>query len=264
MIPGDILTRIPGCEDGQPPQVMQPLAGGRGCNAVWRIETTRGWFVLRMRGEPVDRPGSRARNELAAHRIAAAAGLAPALLDAADDGRWLLMEHVSGKPWNEAWLQSAWGLDALGRCLRELHCLSPPSALRPVDPVAIAAGYVEQAAMGDPGRLRELEPQVRAVEAAAAQLSGTNRLVLNHGDLQAANLLGPAPVLVDWEYSQCADPTWDLACLLEYYPGLKSRRHAVLEACGMDPAADGEILSCQEGLFARLNALWSLTQPGAG
>lgn len=217
-----------------------------------------------MRGEPVDRPGSLSRTELAAHRTAAAAGLAPALIDAADDGSWILMDHVSGEAWSAAWLQSPWGLDSLGRRLRELHALAPPAGVTPVDPVAIAEGYMELAAARDPGLPRELEPRLRAVAAAAAQLAGTKRLVLNHGDLQAANLLGPLPVLVDWEYSQCADPTWDLACLLEYYPELLPRRDAVIEACGLDPARDGEILSFQQALFAQLNALWSLTQAGAG
>lgn len=264
MIPTDILRRIPGCEDGQPPQVTQPLAGGRGCNAVWRVDTARGRFVLRMRGEPVDRPGSLSRTELLAHRTAAAAGLAPALIDAAEDGRWLLMEHVSGEPWSAAWLQSPWGLDSLGRRLRALHALEPPAGVTPVDPVAIASGYVALAASRDPGLARDLAPRVAAVTAAAVQIAGTGRLTLNHGDLQAANLLGPQPVLVDWEYSQCADPTWDLACLLEYYPELQPRREGVLEACGMDPARDGEILSLQQAVFRQLNALWSLTQPGAG
>jgi thiamine kinase-like enzyme len=139
-----------------------------------------------------------------------------------------------------------------------------PAGVMPVDPVAIAAGYVRLAAERATDIARDLEPQLRAVEAAAAQIDRTSRLVLNHGDLQAANLLGPLPVLVDWEYSQCADPTWDVACLLDYYPELQPRRDAVLEACGLDPVRDGQILSLQQALFARLNQLWSLAQPAAG
>ncbi len=44
--------------------------------------------------------------------------------------------------------------------------------------------------------------------------------MLNHGDLMVSNMLGDAPQLVDWSTAQVADPTWDMACLLAYYPGM--------------------------------------------
>lgn len=264
MIPPDLLRRVPGCEDGRPPLVTQPLTGGRGCNAVWRVETPRGRFVLRLRGEPVDRPGSLSRNELLAHRIAAQAGLAPLLIDAAEDGRWLLMDYI-GESWTGSWLQSAWGLAALGSRLRVLRAIEPPPGVAAFDPEQIAQGYAQLALTRDPSLASPVEAGVRRVAAAAAPLAGlARRAALNHGDLQAPNLLGPRPMLVDWEYSQWADPLWDLACLLEYYPGLQSRSDAVLEACGLGSGEDRQILSLQQALFASLNALWSLSQASAG
>jgi thiamine kinase-like enzyme len=71
-------------------------------------------------------------------------------------------------------------------------------------------------------------------------------------------------MLVDWEYSQWADPLWDVACLLEYYPDLQSRSEVVLEACGLDSSEDRQILSLQRAVFASLNGLWGLSEGGAG
>ena len=264
MIPADLLRRVPGCEDGRPPLVTQPLAGGRGCNAVWRIETSRGRFVLRLRGDPVDRPGSLSRNELLAHRLAAQAGVAPPLIDAASDGRWLLMDYIA-EPWTASWLQSAWGLAALGSRLRLLHAIESPEGGERLDPARIAQGYAELALARDAALAPAVEQGLRAVAAASGEMAGISRgVALSHGDLQAANLLGPSPMLVDWEYSQWADRTWDLACLLEYYPRLQSHSEAVLEACGMGSPEDRQILSRQQALFAGLNGLWRLSQAGAG
>jgi thiamine kinase-like enzyme len=90
--------------------------------------------------------------------------------------------------------------------------------------------------------------------------------VLNHGDLMAANLVGHGagmqPLLVDWEYAQRTDPTWDVACLLVYYPGIESRLESLLAALGLDSARDRQILSLQRRLFDGLNHLWQRAQAG--
>src|SRR5690606_9032656 len=88
MIPPHVLAQVPGCANANPPLAIVPLPGGEGRNEVLRIDTTEGRFVWRRRLPPVDRPGAAARTELAAHRLAAAAGLAPAILRAAADASW--------------------------------------------------------------------------------------------------------------------------------------------------------------------------------
>ena len=69
-------------------------------------------------------------------------------------------------------------------------------------------------------------------------------------------MVGPLPVLVDWEYAQWTDPTWDVACLVEYYPELQPRLDALLGACGLDSPSDRQVLSLQQRLFRQLNGLW--------
>jgi aminoglycoside phosphotransferase (APT) family kinase protein len=84
--------------------------------------------------------------------------------------------------------------------------------------------------------------------------------VLNHGDLNVANLLGPLPMLVDWEYAQLADPLHDYACLFTYYPQLQARRDWILGPAGLDSDAAWHALQARRALFALLNELWGRTQ----
>jgi aminoglycoside phosphotransferase (APT) family kinase protein len=69
-----------------------------------------------------------------------------------------------------------------------------------------------------------------------------------HGDLNASNVIGPVPMLVDWEYAQLADPVYDLACLSVYYPGLRLR--------GITDANGAVRLRLHAQLFDSLNRLW--------
>ncbi len=266
-VPPELVTRVPGCERGEAAHSVQALAGGRGVNNVWRVRTSVGDFVLRLRHGPVDRPGSFSRFELASHRLAAAAGLAPRVVDAAPDGRWLVMDYVDAPAWSEAQLVSAAGIDTLGSTLRRLHALECPVTLPRMDICGIARAYLEQIAKYGPEHAGQAAIECAAIEQESRDLEGLSaRAVLNHGDLMAANLLGPGPgagpVLVDWEYAQRADPTWDLACLLAYYPGLQQRLDRLLGASGLSTVEDRQILSLQLRLFSRFNRLWQHAEAG--
>lgn len=263
MIEPALLARVPGCEHGHPPLRVEPLSGGRGCNAVVRIDTSAGRFVLRRRHPPLDRPASFSRDELRNHRLAADGGIAPRLIDAAENGAWLLMEYVPAGAWSEPRLFAASGIEALGAQLQRLQTLRLPEDLAPIDVMQIATGYLRMVAARDPALATALADQVRALEQLTRELSDvTDRATLNHGDLQAANLLGPQPLLIDWEYAQRAHPTYDVGCLLTYYPVLQSHQERLLAACGLDSPADRQILSLQLRLFERLNRLWTLAYTG--
>jgi aminoglycoside phosphotransferase (APT) family kinase protein len=264
-IPQELIRRVPGCESGDQPLSVRPLAGGRGANSVWRVATSVGDFVMRFRHPPIDRPGSFSRFELASHRLAAAAGLAPRLVDAAPDGGWLLMEFVAAPAWSEAQLLSEAGIDALGEVLQRVHALACGTLPR-MDAAGIARDQVG-VILQRPDRAGSASVALAAIERNSRELSRlSDRAVLNHGDLMAANLLGPGtgmgPMLVDWEYAQRADPTWDVACLLEYYPGLGRQLERLLHACGLSTAEDRHILSLQRHVFTGLNRLWQQAESG--
>ena len=266
MIPDSVLVRIPGCEQGLPPMGMQILPGGRGCNSVLRVDTREGRFVLRQRHLPLDRPGSFARMELVAHTVAARSGFAPRVIDAAPDGSWMLMPYVEDELWTEARLLSNEGVETLGERLAQLHALPFPEGLPPWDGLAVARQYLQplQAEMSrQQAQCAALLPRVEELVSAINGL--TCGAVLNHGDLQHGNLLGPGPTLLDWEYAQVADPTYDIACLLTYYPSLERQLERLLASAGLASLGDRAVLRLQQELFAAINRLWeAVNTPKAG
>lgn len=262
MIPAHVLMQVPGCADGRAPLAVVPLPGGEGRNEVMRIDTTEGRFVWRRRLPPVNRPGSQAQAELAAHRHAAAAGYAPAVLRAAPDGSWMLMEYLEDRPWSEADLTDAVAVERLGERLAGLHALSPPDGVTPADAAAMAQGYVERLRQRDPRATREIEPLLRRVQELGAELADLDRRrALVHGDLSVGNLLGEMPWLVDWEYAQATHPSWDWACLLCYYPRLEAHLDRLLGPAGADTAGNRALLALQRERFGLLNRLWARAYP---
>jgi thiamine kinase-like enzyme len=246
----EILAALPGAgADGASVQITA-FAAGRACNQVLRADTPDGRFVIRRRYSPVVRPASHPDTERECHRFAAQLGLAPQLIATAPDGSWMIMEYVDGEPWAATRLLSRSGALSLGERLSVLHQSAPPASVPRMDASAIARAYM--ALVGhDEALLRHV------VRLAAAISERSQRWCVNHGDLQASNLLGPAPVLVDWEYAQLADPTYDIACLLEYYPGLSVHADALMIAAGLDRAGDRALLDLQRALFGLFNNLWS-------
>ena len=81
-----------------------------------------------------------------------------------------------------------------------------------------------------------------------------------HGDLNAGNVIGPVPMLVDWEYAQLADPVYDLACLCVYYPSLRPRTEELLSNAGITAANGAERLRLHAELFDGLNRLWEYAE----
>lgn len=266
MIPPELLALIPGCEDGRPPLAVQALPGGRGCNQILRVDTSQGRFVWRSRLPPIDRPGARPVDELRAQRLAAAAGLAPAILAAHPAGHWLLMDYIDAPVWSHEQLHSEAGADALARQLARLHELPVPADLAVVDVPAMARDYLARLAAVDATEAADLAPLGERVTALSLRLAASALPpVVNHGDLMASNMLGPRPLLVDWEYAQATDPTWDLACLLTYYPDMSRLLARLLAGTGLAGTAATAGLELQRERFELLNRLWErLAAHGAG
>ncbi len=259
VIPASVLRRIPGCAGGEVPLRVELLHGGRKVNRNLRIDTPAGRFVLRQRIREGLRPGADSRREVACHRTAAAAGVAPAVLDAAPDGSWILMDYVEGGMWNPSRLQAPEGLRTLGACLQRLHATMPPADIAEFDPVSIATGQAQAILDRDPSAAELVDRLVARTHQLAGHCAAIAAPpVTTHGDLIAGNLIGPVPMLVDWEYAQLADPVYDLACLSVYYPGLRQRGGELLDAAGITDADATVRLISHIELFDSLNRLWEL------
>jgi aminoglycoside phosphotransferase (APT) family kinase protein len=264
-IPGEVLAAVPGCESGAPPLGVQVLAGGGGHNDVRLVETRMGRFVVRRRLPPVVRAGSDAMLELQCQRLAARHGLAPKVMAAAGDASWLVMEFIPGNPWVEQDLTSATGARRLGECLARVHAMPVASTMRRMDAAQIASGQLRAINATVTSKLQRDEAAAiaRRTSQLAAVIQSDVHPCINHGDLQASNLIGNPPVLIDWEYAQIASPAYDIACVLAYYPQLKAWRPELLAASGLARAEDLEHLALQEQLFAGLNRLWALANDPA-
>lgn len=262
MIDPLILARVPGCGEGNAPRVQRRLPGGRGCNDIHYLETAAGRFVLRQRLAPVLRPGAAPLQELRCHAAAANAGLAPGIIAAADDGHWILMEWLDGRQWHDDDLTRVSVIERLGERLAMLHALPPPQECAPLAPLDLARTQCSLIETRKPAALAEAYALLKFLEVAADELAACGPgAVLCHGDLQMANCIGDPLQFVDWEYAQVADPAYDMACLLTYYPALGRHRGVLLAASGLDGVEDGRRLDAQQRVFAILDRLWTLAQP---
>jgi aminoglycoside phosphotransferase (APT) family kinase protein len=253
---------VPGCESGTPPLAIRALAGGGGHNDVRLVETAVGRFVIRRRLPPVVRAGSDAALELQCQRLAARHGLAPVVVAADIDASWMVMEFMSGAPWQEQDLICAAGVRRLGERLALVHDMPVAASMRPMDAASIASGQlraIDSNASSTSLQRDEAAALVRRAAQLAAIVHDRNApACINHGDLQVANLIGNPPVLIDWEYAQIAPPTHDMACLLTYYPRLLAWQPDLLAASGLHRPGDLELLGLHKQLFACLDRLWAL------
>jgi aminoglycoside phosphotransferase (APT) family kinase protein len=234
------------------------LPGGRQVNLCLALDDGRGdRVVLRVRRGP-ELPGADFGREVACHRLAADAGLAPAIRAADAAAGWMIMEHVPGAHWTEPMLRDDVALSRLGERLRRLHALAAPDFAPVSDLALLRANCDVLIAHGEP----VAEDLLRRGAAAADRLVLLPRRppVPCHGDPDVANLLGPAPMLVDFEYAQIADPTYDLALLLAYYPALESRRALLQAAMGLDDDLSRQRLPLQIELCRLVGEAWTLSQ----
>jgi aminoglycoside phosphotransferase (APT) family kinase protein len=159
--------------------------------------------------------------------------------------------------WTPPRLQAPKGLLTLGACVQRLHAITLPNGLAAFDPVSIATGQAQAILERDPAAAAQVNALVArmrqlAVDCAAFPVTP----VTTHGDLNASNLIGPLPMLVDWEYAQLADPVYDLACLSVYYPGLRLRGEELLGMAGITDANGAVRLRLHIQMFDSLNRLW--------
>jgi thiamine kinase len=256
--PAWALARVPGLEQGATARRIERLGGGT-VNEVYRVDSAAGRFVLRLDGAAWRRPGVDRARELVLHRAAAAAGLAPALVDAAPESQGLLiMEYLEGRSWGSPDYDDVHALRRLGERLYALHRLPAP-AIDAFDPWQVAQAYVRQI---DAARAGALEEPLQRLEALGAELrAGYAAMTVVHGDLWQGNVLQGARLwLLDWEYAQLSDPLMDVACVLAYYPGAERYRAELAAAAGFDAHALERTLSARVYVYRALAWLWRLAR----
>ena len=257
MIVGEMLQRVPGCEDGEAP-FSQELIGGGKVNRSFLVRTRRGRFVVRLNENSSGDPGLDRNRELALHTAAAGAGIAPPVIYAAPDRSCLITEYLDGRLWTPHYFTRMRDLRSLGQRLRTLRSLTPPQVTQ-FDPLNAARRYADIIVRSEPdeaGRIQFL--LASGAEALARSATEKRAPAIVHCDLHHGNVLTADRVyFIDWEYAQVGDPLLDLACVMAYYPRAMPHGALLLEAAGLAEAGvTHAMLNELADVFTLLTYLW--------
>ena len=239
-----LLELLPSRYRGQ----LTPLVGGY-TNRCWRLGTSHGAYWLRLGSPHPQALGINRTHELLAHRAAAKAGLAPRVHFAEPERGLLLLDWLVERDWQ----QTPGDMNALMGQVARLHQLD--STLPLLDLSARAAHYCQQ--------LRPLAPELASYLPYFAQpvLNLPFQPVLCHHDINAANVLGTRPFLLDWEYAASGDAAFELAVIADSFSLGTRQQQALIEAYNR---AGGSV--CEMRFQARLpwvqwlTALWAALQ----
>jgi len=252
----EALTRVPGW-DPSSGLLPSPLQSGKH-NRAFRVQTRAGDFVVRLQAPGAGVLGVDRARESTLSALAAAHGIAPALVYAEPDGLCSITQFVCGEVWSPARMREPAALRRLAEALRSLHSIPTPE-VAPFDVLALMRQHCERLGKADPAHGRSLEHLLRAAESQYESIGGsTRRPSIVHNDLHHSNIIdGGGLILIDWEYAAVTDPLFDLACVLAYYPETQTMGAMLLEHSGLASSATVAMLRTAAALFRTLNELWA-------
>lgn len=216
-------------------------------NRCWLIESESERLVLRTAGK-LDGPlGVDRRREIASHRAAAEAGIAPPIVFADPERGVIITRFEPGQPCDTAVSEQR---DALARCLKYLHEL--PAVEAQNDLIAT----VENDARRTDQLSHELAAELQAVFEEYRGLSVLSTLC--HCDPIPENTLytDERVVLLDWEYAQAADPYFDLAAVVEEHALDAEQTRQLLAVYGIEAADADRRLFLLRVLYRVLALVW--------
>jgi len=256
LIPASALAHVPGCEAGARPDAIALLHGGT-VNTSFRVDTRAGRFVLRVNAAASDFLGVNHEREVQLQRAAAHSGVAPPLIYADTAHGFMITQFIDGRAWEAADFARPESVRALGTRLGTLHSIAPPTVV-PFDLGAILRGHCAQLTAAAPAQRALLARLLQQSEATLALCaSGGRKASIVHNDLHHSNLIAADRLyLIDWEYASVADPIFDLACVLAYYPHAQRYAQDLLDAAGLAEQASVAVLAGASSLFVLLSYLW--------
>ncbi|GAB2918592.1 phosphotransferase [Rheinheimera gaetbuli] len=242
----------------QPPIAVRALSQGDS-NQSYYVRTSKGDYVLRC--YPAESAVCR-QQELRCQHAAAARGLAPAPLCLNNHYQIMLSDYIAD---SEAYRYDQLGISPLLQVLVPFHLLQVQT------PVLDYRAYLLQLQQA----VTDLPPAAMGLMAflqqAAAQLSNcVADEVLCHLDLHQGNLLwaNNSLWLLDFEYSQRADSSLDLAALCLHFELDKQQQYALLQQYVSLRQKPELLLQLTEklkpakALYAGFCWLWYLALPG--
>lgn len=229
---------------------IRPIEGGR-TNENFRVETGGRTYFARV-GVDLPHHGITRVNEIACHRCAAAAGIAPEVIHGADG--IMVTEFIDGRTLVQGESIDDDTLTRLAVTLRRLADRADPTGLAIFDPVAICR---RDLLVLPAVELSDARRRVAAGIIAAAPRLSNHALI--HADLIPENVIvaGDRVMLVDWEYAGRGDPAVDVAAVVLHF-GLETGQAALLVETHSGVSA-GTVKALQPVLALR-EALWCEVQ----
>ncbi len=207
---------------------IMPISGGASSASTFRVEAGGRRYLLRIEGVP-----SPLRNphQYAAMRLAAEAGIAPAIRYIDEAARVAVIDYIEQQPLRAY----PGGPCALAQALGELFSrvqATPafPSFVNYPDIVARLFAHVRRTGLFATGLLdAHVERLERIREAYDADLT---RLVSSHNDSIPSNILfdGKRLWLIDWESAYRNDPLVDVAIVLDNLAATPELERVLLQA----------------------------------
>jgi thiamine kinase-like enzyme len=235
---------------------LEPLAAGL-VNDSYRVERDGRLYSMRLAADTLELGVDR-EWECRVLQCAARAGIAPVTICCQPSRGVLVAEWTGGDPWTAEELRQPGNIRALTGLMRRVHDLAIPGPARIMSPGAWIAYYGRAAART--GKQATASAGLRAaanvhLERLAAIPS--TPLVLCHSDLHRLNVAaGERLMLLDWEYAQRADPLYDVACALAYYPQAQPQAAELLAAAGLTGAGVAARLEAAIRVYDGLSRLW--------
>src|SRR6185503_18885987 len=214
------------------------LRGGLS-NVNFTVEDAGRKYVVRIGGDN-EPHGVVRKNELAASRAAAAAGVAPRVVHA--EPGVLVLEFIEGHTFTPEDVKDPKNLSRMVELIQRTHrdipkYLRGPGVLFWVfHVVRDYAHSLSEASSPDLRQIRRLVAQSEELE----QAVGPIELIFGHNDLLAANIIddGKKLWLVDWEYAGFNSPLFDLGGLASNSEMPTDMRETLLEAYFGQPVND--------------------------
>jgi thiamine kinase-like enzyme len=208
-LPADTVERLEsqlGPAEGEP-----TVLGGGITNHNFRVRFGGREVVVRLPGNDTELLGSDRSGEREANSLAAAGGVAPAVLAHLEDPVVLVTAFVEGPTMESPQLREPRVLEEVAAALRTIHGCGRVAA------TFDAFRLVEDYAAATRERGGEVPPAYDVAHAAASRIEGvpaftTEAPVLCHNDLLPANFIStPAGIrIVDWEYAGMGSRWFDL------------------------------------------------------
>jgi aminoglycoside phosphotransferase (APT) family kinase protein len=256
LIPDYVLAHVPGYAANADAATAERIFGWT-INASYLVESPSGRVVVRIHEHAGRVLGADHAREAQLQIAAATVGVAPAVVHADPQHRFMVMQYIPGATWAAKDFANPDRIRLLGATLRTLHRVAPP-IVASSDLRALVHGHRQRIVAVLPAEADALDALLhRADQALAACRSEEREPALIHGDLHHSNLIGIERLwLLDWEYGAVTDPLFDLGCVLAYYPQAELHGPLLLETAGLSASASPAMLRQTAWLYVLVSYLW--------